>query len=46
MTDLVTPTRVLIRDGREVDRVVGAAPESQLAAWLAPHLPAPAAPRA
>jgi thioredoxin 2 len=34
------PTLVLLRDGEEVDRVVGAAPEPQLQAWLAPHLAA------
>jgi thioredoxin 2 len=32
------PTILLLRDGKEVDRVVGAAPESQLKAWLTPHL--------
>jgi thioredoxin-like negative regulator of GroEL len=32
------PLLVLIRDGKEVDRLVGAAPEARLQAWLAPHL--------
>jgi len=36
------PLLVLVRDGRKVDRLVGAAPEPQLASWLAPHLPAAA----
>jgi thioredoxin 2 len=35
------PLLVLVSDGREVDRQVGAAPEARLNAWLAPHLPAP-----
>ena len=34
------PLLVLHRDGREVDRLVGAVPLEQLRAWLAPHLPA------
>lgn len=33
------PTLVLVRDGREADRVVGALPAAQLERWLAPHLP-------
>ena len=32
------PLLVLIRDGAEADRLVGAAPPAQLASWLAPHL--------
>ncbi|MBV9195396.1 MAG: thioredoxin [Solirubrobacterales bacterium] len=32
------PLIVLMRDGAEVDRRVGALPEQQLAAWLEPHL--------
>jgi thioredoxin 2 len=40
------PLLVLFRDGKEVDRLVGAAPEQQIEAWLRPHLgaeaPAPA----
>jgi len=32
------PTLVLLRDGEEVDRVVGAAPEPQLRAWVERHL--------
>jgi thioredoxin 2 len=32
------PLLVLIRDGAEVDRLVGAAPAAQLQAWVAPHL--------
>ena len=36
------PLLVLLRDGQEVDRLVGAAPEAQLRRWLEPHLaPAP-----
>jgi thioredoxin 2 len=36
------PLLVLLRDGQEVDRLVGAAPEPQLRQWLEPHLaPAP-----
>jgi thioredoxin 2 len=34
------PLLVLIRDGQEVDRLVGAVPESQLTQWLQPHLKA------
>jgi thioredoxin 2 len=38
------PLLVLISGGKEADRLVGAAPEAQLDAWLQPHLPpAPAA---
>jgi thioredoxin 2 len=33
------PLLVLIKDGQEVDRIVGAVPESQLRAWLEPQLP-------
>jgi thioredoxin 2 len=37
------PTLLLIRDGEEVDRVVGALPAPRLEAWLRPHLePSPA----
>jgi thioredoxin 2 len=32
------PLLVLFRDGAEVDRLVGAVPQNQLAQWLAPHL--------
>ena len=32
------PTLVVLRDGREVDRVVGALPKPQLTARLTPHL--------
>ncbi len=32
------PLLVLIRDGAEADRLVGAAPLAQLQSWLAPHL--------
>jgi thioredoxin 2 len=36
------PLLVVLRDGQEVDRLVGAAPEAQLRRWLEPHLaPAP-----
>ena len=34
------PLLVVIRDGAEVDRLVGAAPEAQLQAFLAPYLQA------
>jgi thioredoxin 2 len=34
------PLLVLIREGSEVDRLVGAAPRPRLQAWLAPHLQA------
>jgi thioredoxin 2 len=34
------PLLVLMRDGQEVDRLVGAAPEPQMRAWLEPHLAA------
>lgn len=34
------PLLVLIRDGSEVDRLVGAAPLAKLKAWLEPHLAA------
>jgi thioredoxin 2 len=39
------PLLVLLRDGTEVDRRVGAQPEAALRAWLEPHVgsgPAPA----
>jgi thioredoxin 2 len=36
------PLLVLIRDGNEVDRLVGAAPEQQLEAWLTQHIGADA----
>jgi thioredoxin 2 len=32
------PLLVLIRDGKEADRLVGAVPEAKLHAWLSPHL--------
>ncbi|MDX6670132.1 MAG: thioredoxin 2 [Solirubrobacteraceae bacterium] len=32
------PLLVLMRDGQEVDRLVGAAPEAQMRQWLDPHL--------
>ena len=34
------PLLVLFKDGEEVDRLVGAVPETQLRAWLEPHLSA------
>jgi thioredoxin 2 len=34
------PLLVVIRDGQEADRLVGAAPPRQIEAWLAPHLEA------
>jgi thioredoxin 2 len=34
------PLLVVLRDGREVDRLVGAAPEPRLRQWLEPHLAA------
>jgi thioredoxin 2 len=37
------PLLVLIRDGQEVDRLVGAVPPPQLSAWLDRHLTATAA---
>jgi len=36
------PTLLLIRDGTEADRLVGAAPRPQIAGWLERHLPAAA----
>lgn len=36
------PTLVALRDGRQVDRIVGALPKEQLVARLGPHLPAAA----
>jgi thioredoxin 2 len=32
------PMLVVTRDGKEADRLVGAAPEQQIEAWLGPHL--------
>jgi len=32
------PLLVLIEDGKETDRIVGAVPETQLKSWLEPHL--------
>jgi thioredoxin 2 len=32
------PLLLLLRDGREVDRLVGAVPRARLRAWLEPHL--------
>ena len=37
------PLLVLIKEGREVDRLVGAAPEPQLRQWVERHVPAAAA---
>jgi thioredoxin 2 len=34
------PLLILLHDGGEVDRLVGAAPEPELRRWLEPHLPA------
>jgi thioredoxin 2 len=34
------PTLMLVRDGKEVDRLVGAAPKAQLESWLENHLTA------
>jgi thioredoxin 2 len=34
------PLLVLLRDGKEVDRLVGAAPEAQLRRWLDEHMAA------
>jgi thioredoxin 2 len=36
------PTLLLLRDGQEIDRLAGAAPQPQLEAWLQPHLDAAA----
>jgi thioredoxin-like negative regulator of GroEL len=40
------PLLVLLRNGEELDRLVGAAPESQIESWLRRHVdvdaPAPA----
>ena len=36
------PVLVLLRDGAEVDRLVGAVPGPQLEAWIERHLGAPA----
>jgi thioredoxin 2 len=38
------PLLVVHRDGKEVDRLAGAAPEPQLRRWLEPHLATAAAP--
>jgi thioredoxin 2 len=38
------PLLVLLREGEEVDRLVGAAPERELRRWVEPHLPAPVQP--
>jgi thioredoxin 2 len=38
------PLLVVIKDGREIDRVVGAVPADQLRAVLARHVPQPATP--
>jgi thioredoxin 2 len=32
------PLLVLLRDGQEADRLVGAVPEARLREWLEPHL--------
>jgi thioredoxin 2 len=37
------PLLLLVRDGNEVDRLVGAAPRPQIESWVEPHLAAPAA---
>jgi thioredoxin 2 len=37
------PTMVVIRDGREIDRIVGAMPKPALTARVAPHVPPPKA---
>ena len=34
------PLLILLRDGQELDRLVGAAPEPELRRWVEPHLPA------
>jgi thioredoxin 2 len=34
------PLLILLRDGQELDRLVGAAPERELRRWVEPHLPA------
>jgi thioredoxin 2 len=36
------PLLVLLRNGEELDRLVGAAPESQIESWLRRHVDAPA----
>jgi thioredoxin 2 len=36
------PVLVLLRDGAEVDRLVGAVPGPQLEAWIERHVAAPA----
>jgi thioredoxin 2 len=35
------PLLLLLRDGNEVDRLVGAVPRTRLRAWLEPHLTIP-----
>ena len=35
------PTMVVLRDGKAVDRIVGALPKPQLSARLAPHIAPP-----
>jgi thioredoxin 2 len=37
------PLLVLLRDGEEIDRLVGAVPPARLRQWLEPHLATPAA---
>ena len=37
------PLLVLIKDGQEADRLVGAVPQAKLREWLQPHLPAASA---
>jgi thioredoxin-like negative regulator of GroEL len=32
------PLLVLVRDGQELDRLVGAMPEREIEAWLRPHV--------
>jgi thioredoxin 2 len=38
------PLLVLVRDGKEIDRLVGAVPKAQLRRWLEPHLATAGAP--
>ncbi|MEA2160340.1 MAG: thioredoxin 2 [Solirubrobacteraceae bacterium] len=38
------PLMVLIEDGKEADRLLGAVPEPQIRSWLEPHLSAEPAP--
>lgn len=35
------PTLVVAKDGREADRLVGAAPEARIEQWLKPHISSP-----